>query len=56
MWAQLIKVRVRPGFDLTTIAEVLKRFEQPGSGLGPRALHAGHQGCGFGLRSRAVRE
>ena len=33
MWAQLIKVRVQPGFDMTAMAEVLERFEQPGSGL-----------------------
>ncbi|RYP86926.1 hypothetical protein EKO23_08140 [Nocardioides guangzhouensis] len=33
MWAQLIKARVQPGFDLTTMADALKRFEQPGSGL-----------------------
>jgi len=33
MWAQLIKVRMQPGFDLTAMADVLKRYEQPDSGL-----------------------
>jgi hypothetical protein len=33
MWAQLIKLRLQPGFDMTGMAEVLKRFEQPDSGL-----------------------
>ena len=33
MWAQLIKVRLQPGFDMTGMADVLKRFEQPDSGL-----------------------
>ena len=33
MWAQLIKLRLQPGFDMTAMADVLKRFEQPGSGL-----------------------
>jgi hypothetical protein len=33
MWAQLIKVRLQPGSDLTAMADVLERSEQPGSGL-----------------------
>ena len=33
MWAQLIKVRLQPGVDLTSMAELLKRYEQPDSGL-----------------------
>ncbi len=33
MWAQLIKVRLQPGSDMTAMADTLKRFEQPGSGL-----------------------
>ena len=33
MWAQLIKVRVQPGFDMSLMADVLKKFEQPDSGL-----------------------
>jgi hypothetical protein len=33
MWAQLIKVRLQPGSDMTEMADVLKRSEQPGSGL-----------------------
>ncbi|RNL80183.1 antibiotic biosynthesis monooxygenase [Nocardioides marmorisolisilvae] len=33
MWAQLIKVRVKPGTDLSAMADVLKSAEQPDSGL-----------------------
>lgn len=33
MWAQLIKVRMKPGADLTRVADLLASFEQPGSGL-----------------------
>jgi len=33
MWAQLIKVQVKPGSDLSALEEVLKAAEQPGSGL-----------------------
>lgn len=33
MWAQLIKLRLQPGFDMTGMADVLKRYEQPDSGL-----------------------
>lgn len=33
MWAQLIKVRVKPGTDLSALTDVLKAAEQPGSGL-----------------------
>ena len=33
MWAQLIKLRLQPGFDMTGMADVLNRFEQPDSGL-----------------------
>ena len=33
MWAQLIKVQLKPGTDLSALAEVLKAAEQPGSGL-----------------------
>jgi hypothetical protein len=33
MWAQLIKVRVKPGTDLAALTDVLKAAEQPGSGL-----------------------
>ena len=33
MWAQLIKVQLRPGSDLAALANVLKAAEQPGSGL-----------------------
>jgi hypothetical protein len=33
VWAQLIKVRVKPGIDLSALTEVLKAAEQPGSGL-----------------------
>ena len=33
MWAQLIKVRLQPGFDMSGMADVLRRFEQPDSGL-----------------------
>jgi len=33
MWAQLIKVRLQPGFDMTAMADLLKSSEQPDSGL-----------------------
>jgi hypothetical protein len=33
MWAQLIKVQLTPGSDLSALADVLKAAEQPGSGL-----------------------
>ena len=33
MWAQLIKARLKPGSDLSALADVLKAAEQPGSGL-----------------------
>jgi len=33
MWAQLIKVRLKPGEDLAVAAEQLQAAEQPGSGL-----------------------
>ena len=33
MWAQLIKVRLRPGKDLAEAAMDLRAAEQPGSGL-----------------------
>jgi hypothetical protein len=33
MWAQLIKLRLQPGSDITGMVDVLKRFEQPDSGL-----------------------
>jgi len=33
MWVQLIKVRLKPGADLSAVAEVLKQAEQPDSGL-----------------------
>jgi hypothetical protein len=33
MWAQLIKVQLTPGSDLSDLANVLKAAEQPGSGL-----------------------
>jgi hypothetical protein len=33
MWAQLIKVQLKPGSDLSALADVLKAAEQPGSGL-----------------------
>ena len=33
MWAQLIKVRLKPGKDLAVAAAQLKAAEQPGSGL-----------------------
>jgi quinol monooxygenase YgiN len=33
MWAQLIKVQLAPGSDLSALADVLKAAEQPGSGL-----------------------
>lgn len=33
MWAQLIKAQLKPGTDLSTLAEVLKAAEQPESGL-----------------------
>jgi len=33
MWAQLIRAQLKPGTDLSTLADVLKAAEQPGSGL-----------------------
>jgi hypothetical protein len=33
MWAQLIKVQLTPGSDLSALTDVLKAAEQPGSGL-----------------------
>jgi hypothetical protein len=33
MWAQLITAPLKPGTDLAAAADVLKTFEQPGSGL-----------------------
>jgi len=33
LWAQLIKVRVKPGIDLSALTDVLKAVEQPESGL-----------------------
>ena len=33
MWAQLIRVRLKPGKDLAVAAAQLKAAEQPGSGL-----------------------
>lgn len=33
MWAQLIKVQLTPGSDLSALADVLEAAEQPGSGL-----------------------
>ena len=33
MWAQLIKVQLKPGSDLSLLADVLKAAGQPGSGL-----------------------
>ena len=33
MWAQLIKVRLKPGKDLAAAAAQLRGAEQPGSGL-----------------------
>ncbi|MGY2876566.1 quinol monooxygenase YgiN [Marmoricola sp. URHA0025 HA25] len=33
MWAQLIKVQLTAGSDLSALADVLKAAEQPGSGL-----------------------
>jgi hypothetical protein len=33
MWAQLIKVRLRPGQDLAVASAQLRAAEQPGSGL-----------------------
>ena len=33
MWAQLIKVQLKPGSGLSALADVLKAAEQPGSGL-----------------------
>ena len=33
MWAQLIKVRLKPGQDLAVAAAQLRAAEQPGSGL-----------------------
>ena len=33
MWAQLIKVRLKPGTDLAVAAVQMRAAEQPGSGL-----------------------
>jgi quinol monooxygenase YgiN len=33
MWAQLIKVQLKPGKDLAVAAALLRAVEQPGSGL-----------------------
>lgn len=33
MWAQLIRVQLKPGTDLSALADALKAAEQPGSGL-----------------------
>ncbi len=33
MWAQLIKVQLKPGTDLSAVADALKATEQPRSGL-----------------------
>jgi hypothetical protein len=33
MWAQLITAKVKPGTELTALADVLKAAEQPDSGL-----------------------
>jgi quinol monooxygenase YgiN len=33
MWAQLIKVRVKPGRDTADVSRELRAAEQPGSGL-----------------------
>lgn len=33
MWAQLVKVRLKPGKDLAEAAAYLRAAEQPGSGL-----------------------
>lgn len=33
MWAQFIKLQLKPGSDVSALAEVLKAAEQPGSGL-----------------------
>jgi quinol monooxygenase YgiN len=33
MWAQLIRVRLKPGSDLSALADVLRAAEQPESGL-----------------------
>jgi hypothetical protein len=33
VWAQLIKVQLKPGSDLSALTDVLKAAEQPGSGL-----------------------
>ena len=33
MWAQLIKVRLKPGKDTTELGKQLQAVEQPGSGL-----------------------
>ena len=33
MWAQLIRVQLKPGKDLNQLAEQLQATEQPGSGL-----------------------
>ena len=33
MWAQLIKVQMKPGAALSAVVDMLKAAEQPGSGL-----------------------
>ena len=33
MWAQLIRVQIKPGKDLNAIAKELQALERPGSGL-----------------------
>ena len=33
MWAQLVKMRLKPGKDMTQMNEQIKAAEQPGSGL-----------------------
>ena len=33
MWAQFIKMRLKPGKDLAAMGEQLRTIEQPGSGL-----------------------
>jgi hypothetical protein len=56
MWAQLIKVRRQPGFDMTAWPDVLTRFEQRARVSSRALIHARHEGCGFGLCSLPVRE
>jgi len=33
VWAQLMKLRITPGAELVAVADLLKSFEQPDSGL-----------------------